>query len=193
MLEAFGTHACLLTHAYDHLTLTRVLHALDHEAEARQQADAALSAMRRAGTTQYMPETLLTRARILRHADPEQACASMREAEDIIARCGIRLYAVDAALLNAQLTMDNEPLRATGLEQCAARLEDCRRLIDSTGYRLRAPELLLAEARLGFYCKQDPRPALDKSRKRLEEMSYWGLLPMWEQTAAECEYYGNII
>jgi hypothetical protein len=48
--------------------------------------------------------------------------------------------------------------------------------------------LTLLEARIAFYRKQDPRPALDKSRKRLEEMGYWGLLPEWERVAAECGY-----
>ncbi len=52
-------------------------------------------------------------------------------------------------------------------------------LIESTGYHLRDPELTLLEARIAYYRKQDPHLALDKSRKRLEEMGYWGLLPDW--------------
>ncbi|MCP4696087.1 MAG: hypothetical protein GY862_04460 [Gammaproteobacteria bacterium] len=126
----------LLSIAFDHLTLGRVLAALRDLKQARPELDAAVRGMRRAGKVEFMPEVLLTRARLLAETDPEQTRQDLEEADGIIQRCGMKLYAVDSVLLHARLALD-------GGERDAARAyrQTAEKLIQATGYRLRTPEL----------------------------------------------------
>ncbi|MCP4695586.1 MAG: hypothetical protein GY862_01875 [Gammaproteobacteria bacterium] len=126
----------LLSIAFSHLTLGRTLAVLHGLEQARPELDAAVRGMRRAGMVYFMPEFLLTRARLLAETDLEQTRRDLEEADGIIQRCGMKLYAVDSALLHARLALDSG-------DRDAARAfrETAEKLIQATGYRLRTPEL----------------------------------------------------
>ncbi len=154
----------------------------------------------------YLPEILIFRASYYKNKyDFPLSYGALNNAQIVIGNFRLRLYATDAALLSGHLSLDckeNPPEemddeltlgpncapREDYIGRAQAHHKRAAQLIESTGYHLRDPELTLLEARIDFYRKQDPRPALDKSRKRLEEMGYWGLLPEWERVAAECGY-----
>lgn len=137
--------APLFTVALDHLTLARAAlyagamtdPASPPPADAVAQADAAVAGLRAAGTLDYLPRALLTRA-WLRHwsGDADGACADLDEAQDLAERGPMRLHLADCHLHRARLFHD------------PAALAEARRLIEETGYRRRLPELQDAERAL---------------------------------------------
>jgi hypothetical protein len=141
---AEANNLSLLTKALDHLTLTRcalyadLLQGRPPGEEAQSQTEAAVSGLRAAGDQMYLPLGLLTRAQ-LRHALGELpgAEADLKEAEDIAARGGMKLFLADLALTRARLFRAPAPLATA------------RTLIQQCGYNRRLPELEDAEAALG--------------------------------------------
>jgi len=125
----------LLDIANNHLTIARALFALNRFEEAREEFDQAVAGIRKAGKINFMPEFLLERAKFhLHQQDFPQAQTDLEEAQEIIDRCGMELYAVDAALLRGNLNLDlNKPAHEE--------YEIAKRLIDKTGYHLRDGEL----------------------------------------------------
>jgi tetratricopeptide (TPR) repeat protein len=128
-----------------------------------------------------MPEVLLERAKFHHHQKNfNQAQTDLEEVQEIINRCGMNLYAVDAALLRGNMNLD--------LNQTAEpEYETAKTLIKSTGYHLRDPELDLLGARIAFHNKEldKAQNQLQQARERLEKMGYWGLLPAWERVENE--------
>jgi hypothetical protein len=131
----------LLDIGLNHLTLARcalyadLLQGRPPGAEAQSHTEAAVSGLRAAGSQHHIPRGLLTRA-LLRHAlgDLPGAEADLKEAEDIAARGGMKLFLADLALTRARLFRD------------PAQLAQARALIEECGYRRRLPELEDAEA-----------------------------------------------
>jgi tetratricopeptide (TPR) repeat protein len=138
---AEANNLSLLTKALDHLTLARcalyadLLQGRRPGEEAQSHTEAAVSGLRAAGSQHHIPRGLLTRA-LLRHAlgDLPGAEADLKEAEDIAARGGMKLFLADLALTRARLFRD------------PAQLAQARALIEECGYRRRLPELEDAEA-----------------------------------------------
>ena len=159
---------------------------------------------RKANTINELPQPLLYFSDFLRkEKNYKYAYNTLNEANEIIHRSHMKLFATDAALLSGHLALDckenppqemddelslgpNCPLREDYIGRALAHHKRAQRLIESTSYHLRDPELNLLAARIAYYQKKDPFPALDKSRKRMEDMGYLGLLPEWEQVAVEC-------
>ncbi|MDM8561486.1 ATP-binding protein [Candidatus Parabeggiatoa sp. HSG14] len=170
--------------AFDNLTIAKVLFTLNRFDEAYFEIDQAVQQLRKAGNPNNdLPEYLLARANILRHQkDFKAAQYDIDESFDIIERCGMKLYEVDANLLQGNLNLDQNQ---TADEQ----YKIAKELIAVTGYHLRDPELDLLGARLAFYRNEQSAAlySLKKARDRLEEMGYWGLLPEWEQVEKEFE------
>jgi len=102
-----------------------------------------VAGIRKAGNTDRLPEFLLERAKYYRfQGDREKAAWDLAEAQEIIERCGMKLYAVDSALLRGNLKCDNN-------QDATAEFEMARDLIEATGYHLRDKEL--EELRISNY------------------------------------------
>jgi len=171
----------LLNIALDHLMIARALFALNRLDQASDEFDQAVSEIRKAGKVQYLPEFLLKRAKFHRHQKNfKQAQDDFDVAQEIINRCGMNLYAVDAALLRGHLNLDSN-------KTAQPDYETAKDLIEKTGYHLRDPELDLLGARIAFSNNEldDAQQQLKQARERLEEMGYWGLLPAWERVENE--------
>jgi len=133
----------LMDIALDYLTIARALFALNRFEEAREEFEQAVAGIRKAGTIDHLPEFLLERAKFHRHQKDFTSCQTdLDEAQEIIDRCGMELYAVDAALLRGNLNLDlNKPAQTE--------YEIAKELIDKTGYHLRDGELEELGKRLG--------------------------------------------
>jgi len=143
----------LLDIALDHLTLARAalyqdrLQGRPPGPEAQDQSARALDRLRAAGEQLFIPRGLLTRAQVRQAlGDPAAAHADLDEAQRIAARGGMALFLADIALTRARLFHDR------------AALAEARRLITTTGYGRRLPELEDAEAWL------DPSPRAGRPR-----------------------------
>jgi tetratricopeptide (TPR) repeat protein len=106
-LERSKRNNWLLDMALDHLTLARVLTQLQRDDEAAAAFDQAVAGIRKAGKTNFLPEFLIDRANFhLRPRDntpsrgviPDAALHDLQEADSLIRRCGMKLYAVDCQL-----------------------------------------------------------------------------------------------
>ena len=127
-----------------------------------------------------MPQFLLARGAFLRvQKNYDAAKQDIDEARDIIERCGMNLYEVDLALLEANLLTDlKQPERLEQLYKTA------QTLIQATGYRLRDAELDLLAARLAHYKIagiSSPAHYLDRAKAEIEKIGYYGLMPEWER------------
>lgn len=143
----------LLDIALDHFTLGRAaLYAalLGNTAPAatcRDNLEAAVAGMRRAGTSHMLPFALLSRAWLHaiegRHVGPASAQADLDEAEEIAARGPMPLFRADIALHRARLfaTASDYPW-----DSPAADLKTARELIEKHGYERRREEMEDAEA-----------------------------------------------
>jgi len=138
-------HLGLLPVALDHLTLgcAPLYHALlagepsERAAAlqcAREQLEAAVGGIRRAGTAHHLPRGLLSRA-CLRHveSDVEGAGADLDEAWEIAERGPMRLHMADILLHRARLFRDKDALARAG------------ELVRECGYHRRDAELADAE------------------------------------------------
>ena len=171
-LEISEENRWLLDIALDHLTLGRaslyvailtgkadnpMCSILEREARsdascletARCELDAAVTGLRRAGTTNHVPRGLLTRAwlRSLNDArtGPESAQEDLDEAWEIAERGPMKLHMADVHLHRARLFFreDKYPEQWGSPEKD---LKEARKLIESCGYGRRLEELQDAEA-----------------------------------------------
>jgi len=111
------------------------LFALNSLEEASNEFDQAVVDIRKAGRIDHVPTFLLERAKYYRYqGDREKAESDLAEAQDIIDRCDMKLYAVDALLLRGNLKCDKN-------QDATAEFEMARDLIEATGYHLRDGEL----------------------------------------------------
>jgi hypothetical protein len=143
--------------------------------------DEAVLGIRRANKMNFLPAILLARANFsCFQSELKAAERDLEESYDIIQTCGMKLYQVDTALLRGNLNLDQ---MGTATE-CYKTAET---LIALTGYHLRDPELDLLGARIAFSENNldKAKVYLQKARERLEEMGYWGLLPVWEWVKRE--------
>jgi len=92
----------LLNRALNHLTLARVLTQLQRDDEAAaKNFDQAVEKIRKAGKIEFTPMFLIDRANFhLRPSrlDLDAAAHDLQEADSLIRRCGMKLYAVDCQL-----------------------------------------------------------------------------------------------
>jgi tetratricopeptide (TPR) repeat protein len=125
----------LLSIALDHLTIARALFALEQLAEALEAFKQAVQGMRKAGTTYWMPLVLLARANFHRHQQNlKEAQKDLDASFDIIHRSGMKLYQVDAVLLQTNLNLDQG-------KPADKEYKLAKALIAETGYHLRDGEL----------------------------------------------------
>ncbi|OQW91211.1 MAG: hypothetical protein BWK78_05255 [Thiotrichaceae bacterium IS1] len=95
------TTALLLDYAVNSLTLARVLMQLQRDDESASYFDQAVAGIRKAGKVNDLPYFLIDRANF--HLRPSRlhldaAAHDLQEADSLIRRCGMKLYAVDCQL-----------------------------------------------------------------------------------------------
>jgi len=121
--------------AFDHQIIAYALFALNCFNQAIDEFDKAVSLIRKAGNFDDIPMFLLERAKFHRHQKQfKQSKTDLDEAQEIIDRCGMNLYAVDAALLRGNLNLDQK-------KTAQPEYENAKYLIEKTGYHLRDGEL----------------------------------------------------
>ncbi|EDN66061.1 hypothetical protein BGP_1534 [Beggiatoa sp. PS] len=158
ILEYAKNVSKLLSIALGHLTIARALFTLNSFEESRKEFEQAVVWGRKACRIDLIPEFLLERAKFHRHQKDFTSCQTdLDESEEIIDRCGMELYAVEAALLRGNINLD---LNKTAQPE----YETAKVLIEKTGYHLRNPELDLLGARIAFYDKK-----LDKAQNQLKQ------------------------
>jgi len=165
--------------ALAHLTIAIALFALNYLDEASAEFDEAVRGVRKANKIEFTPEILLARAKFYRHQKQfPEAWHDLDEAKDIIERCGMKLYAVDANLLEGNLFLDKDD----GNEAMKC-YKQAKELIEYTGYHLRDAELELLAARLAHFEKKSEKTqhCLNKSYQSIEKIGYWGFLAEWER------------
>jgi hypothetical protein len=132
----------LLSIAFDRLTIARALFTLHRFDQAKDEFDQAVLWGRKANMMQYFPEFLLKRAQFYcQQKDFEQSQADLDEGQEIIVRCGMKLYAADAALLQGNLNLEQNKPAHTEYHMA-------KELIEETDYNLREGELLALGERL---------------------------------------------
>ena len=125
----------LLDISLDNLTIARALLALEQPEKALEAFNQAVQGMRKAGSVMDMPEVLLARANFHRHQqNREKSQKDLDASLDIIHRSGMKLYQVDALLLQANLNLDQGKTADKEYKLAKA-------LIAETGYHLRDGEL----------------------------------------------------
>jgi tetratricopeptide (TPR) repeat protein len=163
-------------------SLARALMALGDNAEASRHFDASLEHLRQAARRDHIAPGLLDRAKFLLHTDHKQAGRDIEEAIAIAVPRGFRLVEADAYLTRARLEI------AVGqLEEAEASLERARRLLLETGFELRVPMMLIAEALLhaarGHHSAAEQ--ALDMANLRANAMGMLGLRSELERARAQ--------
>ncbi len=129
----------LLGIALDHLTLARVLTQLQRDDEAAASFDQAVVGIRKAGSTYDLPEFLIDRANFhlrLSRLNLETAAHDLQEADSLIRRCGMKLYAVDCQLAWCRYYLQQGETETA--RQC---WERAKMGLEVTGYRLREREV----------------------------------------------------
>jgi tetratricopeptide (TPR) repeat protein len=128
----------LLDMAFDHLTLARTYSALARTDSASTAFTAAILAIQKSGSIDDMPQFYLARASFhLSQNELVKAKNDIDTANQTITRCGMKLYAVDAALLLGRyyLAMHDKASAQRHYNQAEM-------LITETGYHLRDKDLL---------------------------------------------------
>ncbi|MDM8558942.1 hypothetical protein [Candidatus Parabeggiatoa sp. HSG14] len=181
-LEIASEDNQLLDKALDCLTIAR---AQNDPSEQLSHFNEAVSGIRKASKMNFLPIILLARANFLRFQQNFKAAqCDLDESLDIIQTCGMKLFAVDAALLQGNLNLDQKYTA----NEC---YKTAKESIVTTGYHLRNPELDLLGSRIA-HSENDLDKAqlyLKKTREQLENMEYWGLLPLWQQVEKELKGY----
>jgi hypothetical protein len=168
---------------FDRFTIARTLFAHGYFENALLEMGKTIQEIHKAGVILLIPILLLARANFLRHQkDFKAAQYDLDESFDIIERCGMKLYEVDANLLQGNLNLDQN-------KTADNEYKTAKELIAVTGYHLRDPELDLLGARLAFYKNEQgtAKYSLKNARDRLEKRGYWGLLPEWEWVEKELQ------
>jgi tetratricopeptide (TPR) repeat protein len=127
----------LLAIAFDHLTLAHTYSALKQTDTARTAFTAAILAIQKSGSVMDMPQFYLARASFhLSQNELVKAKDDIDTANQTITRCGMKLYAVDAALLLGRyyLAMNDKTSAQRYYDQAEM-------LIVETGYHLRDKDL----------------------------------------------------
>ncbi len=132
-LKISARNKWLFAIAFDHLTLARTYQVLQHYQSADTEFNLAVQAIQKSGKIEFMPEFHLARADFyLNQNDLTKAEADIKTANHTINRCGMTLYAADAALLQARYSLTtNNPEAANKF------YNEAEMLIDQTGYHLR--------------------------------------------------------
>jgi small GTP-binding protein len=144
-LEIAMKNNWLLDIAFDHLTIARALFSLQRFDQAKDEFDQAVSGGRKAGRIDHFPEFLLKRAKFhCQQKDFKQSQADLDEAQEIIVRCGMKLYAADAALLQGNLNLDQD-------KPAHSEYQMAKKLIEETGYHLRDGALQVLMERLAVF------------------------------------------
>jgi len=126
-----------LDFALSYLTLARCYQALQRPTEAQQQFDQAVAGIRKAGKIEFTPIFLIDRANFhLQQQAPKAAQRDLAEAEGIIQRGDMQLYAVDWHL--AMCRYHQQQHNPTQAEQHRHKAKE---LIGVTGYELRCGEV----------------------------------------------------
>ncbi|MEI6708227.1 MAG: tetratricopeptide repeat protein [Methylococcales bacterium] len=123
--------------AFDHLTLAHTHQALQQNKAASSEFDTAIAKIQEARKVEYIPQFYLARASFhLSQNELVKAKDDIDTANQTITRCGMKLYAVDAALLLGRyyLAMNNKTSAQSYYDQAAM-------LIAETGYHLRDKDL----------------------------------------------------
>jgi hypothetical protein len=171
-LEISKRNNWLLGIALDYLTIARSRTSKGSKLNLFNQA---VQKVRKAGSVIDIPEVLLASANFHRlQKNFKLAQLDLDESFDIIYRCGMKLYQVDALLLQANLNLDQKQ---------PAEYKPIKNLITVTGYHLRDPELDLLAARIALYnqYRDKAQHYLQQSRQKLEKMGYWGFLSEWKK------------
>jgi hypothetical protein len=176
----------LVTISFNLLNIARALFALNRLDEASVEFDESVKGIRKSGTIDNTPPFLLARAKFFRHQKQfPEAWHDLDEAKDIIERCGMKLYAVDANLLEGNLFLDKDD----GNEAMKC-YKQAKELIGFTGYHLRDAELELLAARLAHFEKDSEKTQyyMNKSYQSIEKIGYWGFLAEWERVKNTCSF-----
>ncbi|WP_353570935.1 hypothetical protein [Candidatus Albibeggiatoa sp. nov. BB20] len=123
----------LLDKSLNSLTLARCYQALNQPQQAQDYFNQAVAGMRQAGRVDFSPIFLIDRANFyLQQQQPADAKRDLDEAEMIIQRGDMKLYAVDwhISMHDYQLAMHNE-------KQALEHKKIAKELIEVTGYKLR--------------------------------------------------------
>jgi tetratricopeptide (TPR) repeat protein len=121
----------LMDVAFDHLTIARALFSLEQPTEALEAFNQAVQGMRKSGSVMDMPEVLLACANFHRHQQNfKESQKDLDASLDIIHRSGMKLYQVDALLLQTNLNLDQGKTADKEYKLAKA-------LIAETGYHLR--------------------------------------------------------
>jgi tetratricopeptide (TPR) repeat protein len=129
----------LLDISLDHLTFARVLTRLQRDDEAAASFDQAVEGIRKAGMIDRTPPFLIDRANFhLRQSrlNLETAAHDLQEADSLIRRCGMKLYAVDCQLAWCRYYLQQREKETA--RQC---WERAKMGLEVTGYRLREREV----------------------------------------------------
>jgi tetratricopeptide (TPR) repeat protein len=129
----------LLTIALDHLTLARVLTQLQRDDEASASFDQAVTGIRKAGRIDHLAYFLIDRANFhlrLSRLNLETAAQDLQEADSLIRRSGMKLYAVDCQLAWCRYYLAREEK-----ETARQYWEGAKKGMEEMGYRLRAGEV----------------------------------------------------
>ncbi len=128
----------LLSIAFDHIILARTYSALAQTKPALAAFTNAILAIQKAGKVQYMPEFYLARANFhLSQNELVKAKNDSDTANQTITRCGMKLYAVDAALL-----LGRYYLAIHDKASAQSYYDQAEMLIAETGYHLRDKDLI---------------------------------------------------
>ena len=175
----------LLSIALGNIIIAQTFYANTKFLEALKSFNQAIQEIRKAKTVHNIPILLLIRAKFHRQQQNfKQSQQDLDESFDIINRCGMKLYLVDAMLLQANINLDLGETFDT---------KPIKNLVNLTGYHLRDPELDLVDARIALH-NQDLsgfRNLTGLAKGKIEKMGYWGLMPELERVEGfEHDYAG---
>jgi len=131
-LEKSKTYAESLGIPCDQLTLARAYRQLGNTTQATDYFEKAVSGIREANQTLFLPMFLIDRANFyLDQQQFDEALRDLTEAWQIIKRSDMKLYAVDYHLAMSRYARVKQP------EAVQSHEDEAKRLIDATGYYLR--------------------------------------------------------
>jgi tetratricopeptide (TPR) repeat protein len=179
--EANSERNSLLNVALSKRSLARALAAIGHEEEADRLFEDSIADLQRAGRRDHLAPGLVDRARsqMLRH--PDRARSDLEEALRIATQGGFRLVEADAHLNLGRLAIE-----AGCVDEAERSLREARVLLEDTGFALRKPTLLLAEARLHTLRgdRHAAELALRAAQQLVEAWSMLGLRTEIDRTAS---------
>ncbi|ALG68631.1 hypothetical protein [Beggiatoa leptomitoformis] len=182
--------------AFANLSMGRILSALQKPVDALAFLNNVLQDMRQTELFLFMPEALLVRANIYRQlGDILRAQKDINETIEIVNRTNMRLYEVEARLLQTHLILDAQRKRRlpTSAEEMSNKTEKLYqrivRLIYHLNNGLHVADLSLLNARIAYYSKRqtDAKDNLELARQRIVSVGQWQLMQTWESIRIEIE------